>query len=98
MVVLDHEAVRDVVVERNLHLVLGVQAQPLPAVNTGAAEVARGVREAGVLDGDAAVAPVGQARGELVGALVAGLDGGAAALAAVGSHLHPSAVLHLVLS
>ena len=87
MIVLDHEAVRDVEVKRDFDLVLGVQAQPLPTVDAGAAEVARGVREAGVLDGDAAIAPVGQARGELVGALVAGLDGGATALAAVGARL-----------
>ena len=78
MVVFDYKAIRDVVIKRDFHLVLRVQAEPFPTVDARATKVASRIRKAGVFDGYAAVAPVGQARGELVGALVTCLDGRAA--------------------
>jgi hypothetical protein len=69
VVVLHDEPVADVVVEGHLDPVLGVEAEPLPAVEARAAEVAGRVDQAGVLDRLAAVAPVREALRELVGAL-----------------------------
>ena len=70
VVVLHNDAVRDIVVEGNLHTVLGVQAQPFPPVDTSATQVARGVAQARVFHIHPAVLPVGGTWRVLVGAFV----------------------------
>lgn len=59
VVVLHNDAVRDIVVEGNLHTVLGVQAQPLPPVDACATQVARGIAQARVFHVHPTVPPVG---------------------------------------
>ena len=61
VVVLDDDAVRDIVVERYFYTVLRVETQPLPAVDASATQVACRVAQAGVFHVHTTVLPVGRA-------------------------------------
>jgi hypothetical protein len=49
MVVFDNDTIGDVAIERHLHAVLRVQAEPLPTVDAGATQIAWGVADSGVI-------------------------------------------------